>query len=52
VLIAVVTEIPPKLEPVTEDAFEHVAATERPSEAVAARLAELFGSEPRRAIVD
>jgi hypothetical protein len=52
VLNAVVTEIPPKLEPVTEDSFEYVAATDRPSEALAARLAQLFGSEPRRAIVD
>jgi len=52
VLNAVVTEIPPKLEPVTEDAFECVAATDRPSDALAARLAHLFGNEPRRAIVD
>ena len=51
-LNAVVTEIPPKLEPVTEDSFEFVAATDRPSEAIAARLALLFGNESRRAIVD
>ena len=35
-LNAVVTEIPPKLEPVTVDTFEYVAATDRPSEATAA----------------
>ena len=51
-LNAVVTEIPPKLEPVTEDSFESVAADDRPSEATAVRLAQLFGSESRRAIVD
>jgi hypothetical protein len=52
VLSAVVTEIPPKLEPVTVDSFEYVAAGDRPSEATAARLAQLFGSKSRRAIVD
>jgi hypothetical protein len=51
-LLAVVTEIPLKLEPVTEDTFEYVAATERPREETIARIAQLFGSEPRRAIVD
>ncbi len=51
-LNAVVTEIPPKLEPVTLDSFEYVTAGDRPSEATAARLAQLFGSESRRAIVD
>ena len=51
-LNAVVTEIPPKLEPVTEDAFEHVAAPDRPREEIVARLAQLFGAEARRAIVD
>ncbi len=50
---AVVTEIPLKLEPVSEDAFETVATTVDEREAVLARIAELFGSqEPRRAIVD
>ena len=49
---AVVTEIPPKLEPVTEDTFEHVAISEHPREDVVARIAQLFGSESRRAIVD
>jgi hypothetical protein len=50
---AVVTEIPRQLEPVTEDAFEAVAVTERAREAVLARIAELFGAdESRRAIID
>ncbi|MDP9136216.1 MAG: hypothetical protein M3N56_15470, partial [Actinomycetota bacterium] len=50
---ALVTEIPLKLEPVSEDAFETVATTVDEREAVLARIAELFGSqEPRRAIVD
>jgi hypothetical protein len=52
VLTAVVTEIAPKLEPVTEDLFEFVEVTDRPTEALAQRLAQLFGTEPRRAIVD
>jgi hypothetical protein len=52
VLSAIVTEIPPTLEPVTEDAFELVAASDPPRELTAARVAALFGSEPRRAIVD
>jgi hypothetical protein len=49
---AVVTEIPLKLEPMSEDSFEHVAAGDRTREEIVARIAELFGSEPRRAIVD
>jgi hypothetical protein len=52
VLTAVVTEITPKLEPVTEDSFEFVESSDRPSEALALRIAQLFGSEPRRAIFD
>jgi hypothetical protein len=52
VLTAVVTEITPKLEPVTEDSFEYVEAADRPSEALALRLAQLFGTESRRAIFD
>jgi hypothetical protein len=52
-LNAVVTEIPLKLEPVTEDAFEDVAAADRPREETIARIAQLFGSsEVQRAIVD
>jgi hypothetical protein len=51
-LNAVVTEIPLKLEPVTEDTFEHVAVSDHPREEIVARIAQLFGSEPRRAIVD
>jgi hypothetical protein len=51
-LNAVVTEIPLKLEPVTEDSFEYVAAADQPREEIVARIARLFGSEPRRAIVD
>ena len=51
-LNAVVTEIPLKLEPVTEDSFEYVASGDRTREEVVARIAQLFGSEPRRAIVD
>ena len=51
-LNVVVTEIPPKLEPVTEDSFMYVAITDRPRENTAQRIAELFGSERRRAIVD
>ena len=48
---AIVTEIPLKLEPVTEDQFD--AVTDRQRETVRARIAELFGSdEPRRAIFD
>jgi hypothetical protein len=50
---AVVTEIPRKLEPVTEDAFYVDAGTDLQRETVLARIAELFGSDaPRRAIVD
>ena len=52
VLTAVVTEIPLKLEPVTEDSFEYVPAGDRTREEIVARIAQLFGSEPRRAIVD
>ena len=49
---AVVTEIPLKLEPVTEDSFEYIASGDRTREEIVARIAQLFGSEPRRAIVD
>ena len=50
---AVVTEIPLKLEPVTDDAFETDGPTEAEREIVLARIAALFGSqEPRRAILD
>ena len=49
---AEVTEIVQKLEPVTEDSFVYVAVTDRPRASTAARIAELFGTEPRRAIVD
>ena len=49
---AVVTEIPLKLEAVTEDSFEFVEVTDRPSEATTLRLAQLFGTGARRAIVD
>jgi hypothetical protein len=50
---AVVTEIPRRLEPVTDDAFETVETTDAEREAVLARIAALFGSaEPSRAIVD
>jgi hypothetical protein len=52
VLDAIVTEIPPKLEPVTEDSFLLVAATDPPRETTLARIAELFGSERARIIVD
>ena len=51
-LNAVVTEIPLKLEPVTEDSFAYVPAGDQTREEIVARIAELFGSEPRRAIVD
>jgi hypothetical protein len=47
-----VTEILPQLEPTAEDSFAHVAVGDRPRESAAARIAELFGSERRRAIVD
>jgi hypothetical protein len=47
-----VTEILPQLEPTTEDSFVYVAVSDRPRESTAARIAELFGNEPRRAIVD
>jgi len=50
---AVVTEIPLKLEPVTDDAFEAGERTDAEREVVLARIAALFGSaEPRRAIFD
>ena len=50
---AVVTEIPLKLEPVTDDAFETSESTDAEREIVLARIAALFGSaEPRRAIFD
>ena len=50
---AVVTELPLRLEPVTEDRFEYVATGDRTREEIVARIAQLFGSdEPRRAIVD
>ena len=51
-LNVVVTEIPPKLEPTTEDSFVYVAVTDRPRETTAHRIAELFGSERRHAPVD
>ena len=51
-LNATVTEIPPKLEPVTEDSFVYVAVTDRPRETTAHRIAELFGAQRGRAIVD
>ena len=51
-LNATVTEIPPKLEPVTDDSFVYVAVTDRPRETTAHRIAELFRTEPRRRIVD
>ena len=48
---AVVTEIPLRLEPVTDDAFETAERTDAEREAILARIAALFGSaEPRRAI--
>ena len=50
---AVVTEVPLRLEPVTDDAFETDGPTEAEREIVLARIAALFGSsEPRRAIMD
>ena len=49
---AVVTEIPRHMEPVTDDAFEPVDRTDAEREAILARIAALFGAEPRRAIVD
>jgi hypothetical protein len=51
-LNANVTEIPAKLEPVTEDSFVYVAVSDRPRTSTAIRIAELFGTERRRAIVD
>ena len=51
-LNVVVTEIPPNLEPTTEDSFVYVAVTDRPRETTAHRIAELFGTERHRAIVD
>jgi hypothetical protein len=47
-----ITEIPQRLEPTTEDSFVYVAITDRPDPATAARIAELFGTGPQRAIVD
>ena len=47
-----VTEILPQLEPTTEDSFVYVAVGDRPRTSTAIRIAELFGTEPRRAIVD
>ncbi len=51
-LNAIVTEIPQQLEPTTEDSFVYVAVTDRPRETTAHRIAELFGAERGRAIVD
>jgi hypothetical protein len=51
-LNANVTEIPAKLEPVTEDSFVYVAVSDRPRETTAHRIAELFGAERGRTIVD
>ena len=48
----VVAEIPPTLEPTTEDSFVYVAVTDRPRETTAHRIAELFGAERGRPIVD
>jgi hypothetical protein len=36
----------------SEDSFVSVAVTDRPRESTAARIAELFGTGQRRAIVD
>ena len=47
-----VTEILPHLVPTTEDSFMYVAVSDRPRETTAHRIAELFGTEPRRRIVD
>jgi len=50
---ATVTEVPPKLEPVTEDSFVYVVVSDRPHESTVHRLADVFGAEPRhRAILD
>jgi hypothetical protein len=49
---ATVTEILPTPEPSTEDSFIYVAVSDRPRETTGHRIAELFGSEQRRAIVD
>jgi hypothetical protein len=50
---AVVTEIPLRLEPVTDDAFETDGPSEAEREIIRARIAARFGSkEPRRAILD
>ena len=51
-LTAVVTEILLKLESVTDDSFEYVSAGDQTREEIVARIARLFGSETRRAIVD
>jgi hypothetical protein len=47
-----VTEIPPQLEPTTEDSFMYVAVSDRPRASTAIRIAELFGAERGRPIVD
>jgi hypothetical protein len=50
---AVVTEIPLRLEPVTDDAFETDGPTEAERAITLARIAALFGSdEARRPILD
>jgi hypothetical protein len=51
-LSATVTEIPQQLEPTTEDSFVYVAVSDRPRETTAHRIAELFGPERGRRIVD
>ena len=51
-LNAIITEIPQQLEPTTEDSFVYVAISDRPRETTAHRIAELFGPQRDRAIVD
>jgi hypothetical protein len=51
-LTAIVTEIPQKPEPQTEDSFIYVTVSDRPRETTAHRITELFGSEQHHAIVD
>jgi hypothetical protein len=51
-LTATITEIPQQLEATTEDSFVYVAITDRPRETTAHRIAELFGPERDRPIVD
>ena len=51
-LKATVTEIPPPPEPPTEDSFLYVAISDHPRETTAQRIAELFGPERGRTIVD